>query len=145
MGLDESYDNIFSTLTETMLNETVILEDAKALKLSHECRITRRNFFELSSLPSVNMNQVTVGLASSNEKPKNVQNTHNVADTSGHFKQLNLIGHSDYGNTSQYGSNNSSQITTIKAIINMILAPEAVDMVEEEDDHSANCVAKWGI
>lgn len=35
-GLDESYDNVFSTLIERMLTEIITVDDAKA-KLSHEC------------------------------------------------------------------------------------------------------------
>lgn len=34
-GLDESYDNVFSTLTKIILKEVVTLDDAKALLLSH--------------------------------------------------------------------------------------------------------------
>lgn len=58
-SLDETYDNVFSTLTETMLNEQVTLDDAKALLLSHKCKLTRRKVVQFSPLSTANMNQVT--------------------------------------------------------------------------------------
>lgn len=58
-SLDETYDNVFSTLTETMLNEQVTLDDAKALLLSHKCKLKRRKVIQFSPLSTANMNQVT--------------------------------------------------------------------------------------
>lgn len=40
-GLDESYDNVFSTLAKKMLTKIMTIEDAKALFLIHECKLER--------------------------------------------------------------------------------------------------------
>lgn len=39
---NESYDYVFWILTKWMLNEIVTIDDARALLLSHECRLERR-------------------------------------------------------------------------------------------------------
>lgn len=62
-GLDELYDNVFSTLTERLLNENVIVDDAKSLLISHECRLEKRGIFAISLLPTIN-------LTYSNKPPK---------------------------------------------------------------------------
>lgn len=56
--LDESHDNVISTFIERMLNETVTLDDAKALFLSHECFLAKRKAVKISHLPTTNINQV---------------------------------------------------------------------------------------
>lgn len=40
-GLYESFDNIFSIITKKMIYESVTIDDAKALLLSHKSRIER--------------------------------------------------------------------------------------------------------
>lgn len=57
-GLDENYDNVFSTFTKRMLNELVILDDATYLLLSQKCWLAKRKTIEISHLPTANMNQV---------------------------------------------------------------------------------------
>lgn len=40
-GLDESYDNVFFILTKRMFSKIMTVDNAKALLLSHECRLDR--------------------------------------------------------------------------------------------------------
>lgn len=54
-GLDENYDNVFSTLTKRIMYETVTRDDAKALLQSHECRSKRRETLFILPLSSINM------------------------------------------------------------------------------------------
>lgn len=54
-GLDEKFDNVFSTITKKMLTEKVIIDDAKVLLLSHESRLERRKLVSMTNLPSVNL------------------------------------------------------------------------------------------
>lgn len=53
-GLDESYDNVFSTLTKRMISEVVAVDVAKAFLMSHESRLEKRKHVLTSLLPSVN-------------------------------------------------------------------------------------------
>lgn len=54
-SLDESYDNVFSTFTERILSETVIMmDDARKLMLSHESRLEGRKAVTMSPLHSIN-------------------------------------------------------------------------------------------
>lgn len=41
VGLEENYNNVFSTLTKRMLNEIVALDDIKDFLLIHECIVAR--------------------------------------------------------------------------------------------------------
>lgn len=54
-GLDESFDKVFSTITEKMLNEKIIVNDAKALPLNYESRLELRRLVSISPLPNVNL------------------------------------------------------------------------------------------
>lgn len=54
-GLDEFHDNVFSTLIERMLSESITIDDEEELLLSHECRLKRRNIIVTSPLPLINL------------------------------------------------------------------------------------------
>lgn len=53
-GLDEKFDNVFSTIIENILSEKITIDDVKSLLLSHDSRLQRINI-SLLNLPSVNL------------------------------------------------------------------------------------------
>lgn len=65
--LDENYDNVFSTLTGRMMNETIITYDAKAFLQIHGCKIECRKIIQISSLPSVNLSVKNSGVTVNND------------------------------------------------------------------------------
>lgn len=65
-GLDENYDNVFSTLTK-MMCETIAMDDARVLLLRCERRIGWRKVVQISPLPNINLSNV-VAKDSQNEK-----------------------------------------------------------------------------
>lgn len=54
-ALNETFDNVFSTLTENMLINKTMVYDAKGLLLSYQSKIERRRATIISPLPSVNI------------------------------------------------------------------------------------------
>lgn len=54
-GLDENFDNVFSTIIQKMLTEKVTIDYAKALVIIHESSLERRREISLSPLPSVKL------------------------------------------------------------------------------------------
>lgn len=83
-GLDESFDNIFSTITEKMIFEKLIVEYTKALLLSHESRIGRRPQANISSLPSINLS-VSISSYTNKHVVQYSQNNKDQASSSQHI------------------------------------------------------------
>lgn len=73
-GLDESHDNVFFNSNWKMLIEPVTIDDAKALLLSHECRMEIKNVISLSHLPFVSLTIKHASNQGENLSPVNILN-----------------------------------------------------------------------
>lgn len=105
--LDKNYNNVFSTLIERMLNESLTLDGVKAQLLSHECRLAIRKAIEISPLPTINVtvskNLVNTILVSFESKVQGAG--YNVHENANQFQQMNFGNQNNYGNNTQFNNN----------------------------------------
>lgn len=95
----------FLTLIERMLHETVTLDDAKALFLNHEDKLTRRKVIENSLLSSVNLNVSKNQMNSKNLHDTKMESGYNGNELNSKLSQMNFTNQRSLDTIPQYNNN----------------------------------------
>lgn len=102
-GLNENFDNVFSIVIENMLTKKDVINDVKALLLSHENHLEGKKIVNLCSLFSITIS-VKVDSSSVQDSQSLVPETHQL------MNQLGIDRHIFFGKNQGYSFGNNYQI-----------------------------------